>query len=134
MNVNHQHPSEAAKLRLPQQIYFRVIAAFFVTRIENGFLRKKKKYDIPTKCVTKIAGLSIIQAAEAKSDDRFLCELKVVDFIAREVHYHNYCREEYTRLPDRRLHATPESELLAQQKVHIEAFENLKNYVRKASF
>ncbi|CAH1104369.1 unnamed protein product [Psylliodes chrysocephalus] len=79
---------------------------------------EKKKYEFPTKCVTKIAGLSIIQAAEAKSDDRFLCEIKDVDFIARKVHHYNNCHKEYTRLPDRRLHAAPESESLAQQKVH----------------
>lgn len=91
-----------------------------------------KKYELPTKCVTETAGLSIIQAAEAKADEKLLCELKDVDFIAREVHYHNHCRKEYTRHPDRRPHAAPESESLAQQKAHKEAFELLKNYVQES--
>lgn len=48
------------------------------------------------------------------------------------MHYHNHCRKEYTRQRERRTHADPASESLAQKNAHQEAFEFLKKYVEES--
>lgn len=117
MTVNLPHLSVDADLVL-QQIYFQAITVFFARKTENGFLHKRSMRYLK-KCVTQIAGKSIIEAAEAKADADLLFMIRDVDFIAhRGVHYHNQCRKEYTRNLERRPHANIDSELLAQQNAH----------------
>ena len=46
-------------------------------------------------CETEQAQDSIINAAKTLNDDSFLCEYKNIDFVAKEVKYHNTCRKRY---------------------------------------
>ena len=49
------------------------------------------------KCVTETAKISIVNAARLKSDSRVLGITEMSCLIAREAHYHESCRRDYTR-------------------------------------
>ena len=60
-------------------------------------LKVKGEKEPLVKCITRTAEASIKFAAEQKNDERLLCQIRGIDLIAREAHYHNHCRRSYTR-------------------------------------
>ena len=49
------------------------------------------------KCITRTAEASIEFAAKQKNDESLLCEIRGIDVIAKEAHYHNHCCRSYIR-------------------------------------
>ena len=82
------------------------------------------------KCVTKTAETSIRLAAEQKNDENLLCQIRDIDLIAKEAHYHNHCRRSYTR-SDVRRPINPNSETSAVLSAHKKAFDSLCKYVQE---
>ena len=60
-------------------------------------LKVKGERQVLVNCVTKTADASIKLAAEQKKDEALLCQIRDIDLVAREAHYHNHCRRAYTR-------------------------------------
>ena len=59
-----------------------------------------------------------------------LCQIRGIDLIAKEAHYHNHCRRSYSRNEMR--HSTnPNSEASAVLNAHRKAFESFCNYVQE---
>ena len=74
--------------------------------------------------------VSIKFAAEQKNDKSLLCQIRGIDLIAKEAHYHNRCRRSYTR--NEMTHSTnPNSEASAVLNAYRKVFELLCNYVHK---
>jgi hypothetical protein len=90
----------------------------------------KGKREQLTKCVTETAEASIKEAANAKQDTKLLCIIQDVDLIAREAHYHNSCRRNFTRKDIRNPTPDPNSETSGQIQAHETAFEHLCEYVQ----
>ena len=82
------------------------------------------------KCVTKTADASIKLAAEQKKDEALLCQIRDIDLVAREAHYHNHCRRAYTRNQVRHS-GSADSETLAVLEAHRKAFELLCYYIQE---
>ena len=75
-------------------------------------LKVKGEKEPLVKCITRTAEASIKFAAEQKNDESLLCQIRGIDLIAKEAHYHNHCRRSYTR-NEMRHSANPNSEASA---------------------
>lgn len=58
-------------------------------------VKGKTKREGLTQCETKYAQSSIITAAVTINDKNLLVNIRDIDFIAKEVKYHNSCRKNY---------------------------------------
>ncbi|KAK3794870.1 hypothetical protein RRG08_001021 [Elysia crispata] len=103
------------------------------------FCKKKNKYvkrkqDYLVKCVTETAKMSILNAAQQKSDSRVLGIVETACLIAREAHYHESCRRDYTRnvahttLPTSTCNIETQSKM---EEAHSQAFHYICDYVQK---
>lgn len=81
-----------------------------------------------TKCVTKCAAQSIQKAAIDKQDGSMLGKIQYQDLVAREAHYHNACRQKYTRNEQRHVTHT-DSESSKAQAAHSESFSFICQYI-----
>ena len=82
------------------------------------------------KCVNKCAEESIRSAAIATNDEVLLGKISQQDLVAKEAHYHNHCRRNYTRNQSR--HVPHEgSESSKTQQAHGDAFEYLCTYIEE---
>ena len=91
-------------------------------------MKFKRKRQNLIKCVTKTANDSIFAAAEAKRNETLLCKIRDQNIVAREAHYHGYCRREYTRLEQ--THPPPKNPaLLKPKEVYSDAFEYICKYI-----
>ncbi|KAK3763368.1 hypothetical protein RRG08_042158 [Elysia crispata] len=88
----------------------------------------KRKSEKLVKYITETAKKSIEEAAERKDDSRLKGITGNSCLVAKEAHYHDSCRHEYTRKGDRHQAATDPA-LLKSEKAH--AFTHIKGYVRK---
>ena len=103
------------------------------------FCKKKNKYvkrkqDYLVKCVTETAKMSILIAAQQKSDSRVLGIAETACLIAREAHYHESCSRDYTRnvahttLPTSTCNIETQSKM---EEAHSQAFHYICDYVQK---
>ena len=95
-------------------------------------LKVKGKRQVLVKCVTKTADASIKSAAEQKGDEAMSCRIRDIDLVAQEAHYHNDCRQAYTR--DQVRHSgSADSETAAVHvlEAHRKAFELLSHYIQE---
>ena len=80
--------------------------------------------------MTVVAEQSIKSAAQEKGDEEMLCKVHDQDLRAREAHYHNVCRRNYTRSKKRHTsHEDSESSQL--QTAHNAAFQYIISYVEE---
>ena len=80
------------------------------------------------KCITECADKSIKDAAVEKNDESLLCKIRNQDLVAREAHYHHFCRRQYTRNQSRHTsHDTSDS--FNNERAHKEAFDHLIEYI-----
>ncbi|GFR67508.1 hypothetical protein ElyMa_001999400 [Elysia marginata] len=92
----------------------------------------KRKQDVLVKCITETAKNSIMNAAEKKTVSRVLGITETSCLIAREAHYHDSCRRDYTRNISHT--ALPSSSDDTQSKLeasHSKAFQYICDYVQK---
>ena len=82
------------------------------------------------KCETITAANSIKAAAESKKDEVMLRKILGMDLIAREAHYHNHCRRNYTRM-DSRNPTIKTSETSKLFDAHTEAFSYISKYIEE---
>ena len=68
-------------------------------------LTKNREEEKLVKCVIKTSEESIKAAAESTQDETILLKVRGVDLVAKEAHYDNSCRKEYTR-PSKQRSAT----------------------------
>ena len=80
------------------------------------------------KCETMTAANSIQAAAESKRDEVMLRKIRGLDLIAREAHYHNHCRRNYTRMTSRKptFKTSEASQLL---DAHTHTFSYISAYI-----
>ncbi|KAK3776113.1 hypothetical protein RRG08_046780 [Elysia crispata] len=90
----------------------------------------KRKSEKLVKCITETAKKSIEEAAERKDDSRLKGITGNYCLVAKEAHYHDSCRREYTRKDDRHQAATDPA-LLKSEKAQADAFTHIKGYVQK---
>ena len=90
----------------------------------------KRKSEKLVKCITETAKKYIEEAAERKDDSRLKGITGNYCLVAKEAHYHDSCRREYTRKDDRHQAATDPA-LLKSEKAHADAFTHIKGYVQK---
>ncbi|KAK3773241.1 hypothetical protein RRG08_012366 [Elysia crispata] len=90
----------------------------------------KRKSEKLVKCITETAKKSIEEAAERKDDSRLKGITGNSCLVAKEAHYHDSCRREYTRKDDRHQAATDPA-LLKSEKAHADTFTHIKGYVQK---
>ena len=58
-------------------------------------IRTQKAHEKLSKCESFVAQNEILQVVSACDDDELLCKLRDIDFIAKEVQYHNSCKKNY---------------------------------------
>jgi len=91
---------------------------------------KRSGFEKAVKCVTHTAAMSIQVAAENQADQRILCEIQGVDLVARELHYHESRRKDFTRDPERHSQDTKTNQNLQASKIaHEKAFKHLLGYI-----
>ena len=120
--------SQRQRQRQHRHGYFRLTDAFFC---DKNRIRKFGKEEHLVKCVTKTVEESIKKAAETKQDEAILLKIQDIDLVAKEVHYHAFCRKNYTRSVER--HDVPkdgENEShAAMEAAHKAAFDKLCEHV-----
>jgi hypothetical protein len=89
------------------------------------------RFEILTKCETKTAQLSIKKAAEQLEDVDFLHDYEQINFLTKEVHYHNTCRARYISKAAR---AKEDDTMVSYQKVRKSAFDRVVVYVEENIF
>ena len=94
-------------------------------------IQGKHVSEYPTKCVTETAAESILQAAKYKNDHTLLGKIEGFDLLAREAHYHNSCRRDYTRKHERNVNKEPDESAAAQLAAHSEVFRYICEYVEE---
>lgn len=94
-------------------------------------IQSKGRSEYLTKCVTETAAVAIQCSAEEKNDFELLGKIKDVDLCAREAHYHNSCRRDYTRKDDRNLNADVDDELVENYSAHCDAFDHIREHVEE---
>ena len=79
-----------------------------------------------TTCETLEAQDTILQSAEALNDSHLLLQIQNIDFIAKEVKYHNSCRSAYN-LKATRIHCKKDKSQLST--AHTHAYDMLKKHI-----
>ena len=80
------------------------------------------KFENLVQCVTTTAEESIKEAANEKNDEEILRQVRDVDLVAKELHYHNTCRRDYTRILSNAHPKGQPSATETQPDIHQEAF------------
>ena len=97
---------------------------------ERNRIKKGGKFEYLVKCITKTAEDSIKKAAEEKQDEHMIGKTQGIDLVAREAHYHNACRKDYTRLEARHARSGSDIGTIEEQSAHLTAFEYIAAYIR----
>ena len=86
------------------------------------------RYDTKlVKCATKCAENSIKEAAARKQNFGVLGRVQDVDLVAREAYYHESCRKELLRCPER--HSERSDTHTKKKEAHNEAFTHVCHYI-----
>ena len=80
-------------------------------------------------CVTTRAEESIKRAAAMKIDENILIQVRDVHLIARELHYHNACQRDYTRIIGNTHPSREPSATTPQSAGHQEAINFVCQYI-----
>ena len=97
---------------------------------DKNVVKVKQVKHFLVKCETTTAENSIKAAAESRNDETMLCKIRGMDLIAREAHYHNHCRRNYTRM-DCRNPTFKTSETSQILDAHTEAFAYISSYIEQ---
>ncbi|MES9950704.1 MAG: hypothetical protein ABW118_17235 [Candidatus Thiodiazotropha sp.] len=97
---------------------------------DKNVIKIKQAKHFLVKCETTTAENSIKAAAESRKDEKMLCKILGMDLIAREAHYHNHCRRNYTRM-DCRNPTFKTSEASKMLDAHAEAFAYISSYIEQ---
>ena len=95
---------------------------------DKNRLTKNREEEKLVKCVTKTSEGSIKAAAESKQEETILLKVKGADLVAKEAHYHNSCRKEYTR-PSKQRSGTDRGNRLEIEAAHRAAFDHVCDFV-----
>jgi hypothetical protein len=85
------------------------------------------KFETPSQCVTIEAQDSILKAAKDCNDRQLLAKVGGIDFIAKEIKYHNNCRKLYLDAAKRKC----EESVTKPSDFHKKAFSVVKEHVDK---
>ena len=95
---------------------------------DKNRLTKNREEEKLVKCVTKTSEESIKAAAESKQDDTILLKVRGVNLVAKEAHYHNSCRKEYTR-PSKQRSGIGRGNQSEIEAAHQAAFDHVCDFV-----